>query len=129
MGSFRGRLRLGFGLGPVPNLIRYLIIYFAVGIAYNIHQRSLSKQVQNTGLHNGAPGFKFIKFPSTFKSLSFSNDECLNHEGVAILLTIEFQHRARPKQLREIIMGFRDQDNYVKMLKYVFEACSLLFHL
>ena len=36
-----------------------------------------------------------------------------------IELVIEFQYRARPQKLRDIIMEFKDHDNYVKILKYV----------
>ena len=89
----------------------------SVGVAYDTYQKKLSSTTQKSGLHNGAPGFKFIKFPSVFKTLEFDEEKCLNKEGVEIELQIEFQYRARPQKLRDIIMEFRDHDNYIKMLK------------
>lgn len=88
-----------------------------VGIAYDTYQKTLSSSTQKAGLHNGPPGFKFIKFPSVFKSLEFDNDICLNKEGVEIVLQIEFQYRARPQKLKEIIMKFKNHTNYIKMLE------------
>lgn len=100
-----------------------------VGVAYDTYQKKLSSDTKKAGLHNGAPGFKFIKFPSVFKTLEFDKEECLNREGVDIELQIEFQYRARPQKLRDIIMEFKDHDNYVKMIKFlarasIQDACS-----
>ena len=90
---------------------------FPVGIAYNTYQKTLSSTTQKAGLHNGPPGFEFIKFPSVFKTLEFADDVCLNKEGVEIVLQIEFQYRARPQRLRDIVMEFKDHSGYVKMLR------------
>jgi len=100
-----------------------------VGVAYNIHQKKLSSEVKREGLHAGSPGYKFIIFPSVFQSIVFSELECLNREGIEIKLDVQFQYRARPKNLREIILQFKDKDNYVKLLKSISEsaihdACS-----
>ena len=73
--------------------------------------------MKREGLHAGSPGYKFIIFPSVFQSLSFNELECLNREGIEIELNVQFQYRARPNNLREIILQFKDKDNYVKLLK------------
>ena len=88
-----------------------------VGVAYDTYQKKLSSTTQKAGLHNGPPGFKFIKFPSVFKSLEFDDDVCLNKEGVEIVLNIEFQYRARPQKLKEIVMEFGNHTNYIEILK------------
>lgn len=88
-----------------------------MGVAYNIHEKKLSSEVKREGLHAGSPGYKFIIFPSVFQSISFDELECLNNEGIEIKLNVQFQYRARPKNLREIILQFKDKDEYVKLLK------------
>lgn len=100
-----------------------------VGVAYNIHQKELSSEVKREGLHTGAPGYRFIIFPSVFQSITYSDIECLNKEGIEIELDVQLQYRARPKDLRQIILQFKDKDNYVEVLKVVGEsaihdACS-----
>lgn len=100
-----------------------------VGVAYNIHQKELSSEVKREGLHAGAPGYRFIIFPSVFQSITYSDIECLNKEGIEIELDVQLQYRARPKDLRQIILQFKDKDNYVEVLKVVGEsaihdACS-----
>lgn len=93
-----------------------------VGVAYDTYQKKLSSTTQKAGLHNGPPGFKFIKFPSVFESLEFDDEICLNKEGVEIVLQIEFQYRARPQKLKDIVMAFREHSNYVEMLKFLARA-------
>lgn len=93
-------------------------LFSLVGVAYDTVQRDLSEEVKKSGLHNGPPGFKFIKFPSVFKSKTFNKVKCLNKEGLEIELNVEFQYRARPKDLRKIILQFKDFENYGKVLRY-----------
>ncbi|KAL9982133.1 hypothetical protein ACROYT_G010941 [Oculina patagonica] len=100
-----------------------------VGIAYNIHQKKLSSEVKREGLHAGSPGYHFIIFPSVFQSITFDDLQCLNKDGIEIELDVQFQYRARPKNLREIILQFKDKDDYLKLLKSISEsaihdACS-----
>ncbi|CAH3109179.1 unnamed protein product [Porites lobata] len=100
-----------------------------VGVAYNIHQKELSSEVKREGLHAGAPGYRFIIFPSVFQSITYSDIECLNKEGIEIELDVQLQYRARPKDLRQIILQFKDKEDYLEVLKVVGEsaihdACS-----
>ncbi|CAH3016893.1 unnamed protein product [Porites evermanni] len=100
-----------------------------VGMAYNIHQKELSSEVKREGLHAGAPGYRFIIFPSVFQSITYSDIECLNKEGIEIELDVQLQYRARPNDLRQIILQFKDKEDYLEVLKVVGEsaihdACS-----
>lgn len=88
-----------------------------VGVAYNIHEKKLSTEVKREGLHSGSPGYHFIIFPSVFQSISFDDLECLNKDGIEIELNVQFQYRARPKELRDLILQFKDKDSYLKLLK------------
>lgn len=100
-----------------------------VGIAYNIHEKKLATEVRREGLHSGPPGYHFIIFPSVFQSIGYDDVQCLNKEGLEIELDVQLQYRARPVQLREIILQFKDKDSYVTILTTIGEsaihdACS-----
>ena len=95
----------------------YCFIFPLVGLAYNIHQKTLATTVQREGLHAGAPGYKFIIFKSVFQSIAFPDLRCLNKDGIEIELDVQLQYRARPKNLREIILLFKDNENYLDILK------------
>ena len=88
-----------------------------VGVAYDIHEKKLSTEVKREGLHSGSPGYRFIIFPSVFQSISFEELECVNKDGIEIELNVQFQYRARPKELRDLILQFKDKDRYLKLLK------------
>lgn len=88
-----------------------------MGLAYDIHQKKLASEVKREGLHPGPPGYHFIIFPSVFQSISYEDLMCLNKEGIEIELDVQLQYRARPAQLREIIIQFKDKENYLEILK------------
>jgi len=100
-----------------------------VGLEYDTIWKKLGDQPKNEGLHAGAPGFRFIKFPSVFSSLDYTTT-CLNKDGVSIVLSVSFQYRARPNDLYDIITQFEDHDGYESVLRSagsasIHEACSL----
>lgn len=100
-----------------------------VGIMYDNIAKVLKTEVKTGGLHSGPPGFKFIKFPGTFKTMEFDKLECLNKEGVQIELIVQFQYRAQIKRIRELILNFKDFDGYVKELGFqarasILDSCS-----
>ena len=68
--------------------------------------------MQRGGLHSGSSGYKFIIFPSVFQSIDYKDLECLNQEGVEIKLKVQLQYRAKAKNLREIILQFKDKENW-----------------
>jgi len=100
-----------------------------VGVAYNIHQKTLSSTVKREGLHAGAPGYKFIIFKSVFQTITYPALKCFNKDGVLIELNIKLQYRARPNNIVEIIKQFKDSEDYLDILKSIGEssihdACS-----
>lgn len=100
-----------------------------IGIKYDTVQKKLDDSTEREGLHTGPPGFEFIKFPSVYKSLSFNGLECLNKDGVKIVLDVTYQYKVRSAKLREVILDFRDKDGYTKVLRYagqsaLHESCS-----
>lgn len=99
-----------------------------IGIAYDTINKDLGTETKTEGLHNGPPGFEFIIFPSVYKTLSFSLG-CLNKDGVVIDLDVTYQYKAKAKELRNIILSFKDFDGYKEILTQVgesalHEACS-----
>lgn len=44
-----------------------------IAIPYNTISKKLSRNVQASGLHLNAPGFKYIIFPSVFTSMEFDD--------------------------------------------------------
>ena len=108
------RLVLWIRWNPVIEIYSFLS---SVGVAYNIHQKTLSDTVKREGLHAGAPGYKFIIFKSVFQTMTYPDLECFNKDGVSIELNIKLQYRARPNNLLEIIKQFKDSENYLDILK------------
>eukprot|EP00058_Branchiostoma_floridae_P002740 XP_002588228.1 hypothetical protein BRAFLDRAFT_86671 [Branchiostoma floridae] len=93
-----------------------------IGIAYDTIQKHLGSDVKEEGLHTGPVGYRFIKFPSVFKTLEYTSLTCLNKDGVPIVLDVAFQYLARPSDLNRIVTEFRDHENYVTVLRNVGEA-------
>ena len=44
--------------------------------------------------------------------------QCLNKDGVKIVLDVTYQYKVKASKLREVILDFRDKDGYTKVLKY-----------
>ncbi|XP_052080290.1 uncharacterized protein LOC127718334 [Mytilus californianus] len=100
-----------------------------IGIKYDTILKKLENTTEREGLHTGLPGFKFIKFPSVYTSLTFNHLESLNKDGVKIVLYVSYQYKVRSDKLRDIILEFRDKDGYTKFLRYegesaIHESCS-----
>ena len=92
---------------------------------YNSISRELYPDVKQEGLHNGPPGFSFIVFPSVFRTIQYPNLRCLNKDGVIIELDIAFQYMIVSRDLREIVVQFRDHENFEKVLRSSGKSPSL----
>ena len=46
---------------------------FSVGLKYDTVMYELEETPIFEGLHTGPPGFKFIKFPNIYKTMTFEN--------------------------------------------------------
>ncbi|XP_063411692.1 uncharacterized protein LOC134694593 [Mytilus trossulus] len=100
-----------------------------VGIKYDTFQKDLGTETLREGLHLGPPGYEFIIFPSTYKSLTFDDLECLNKDGVKITLDVTYQYKVKSSKLRAVIMDFRNLDGYTNVLinagrSALHESCS-----
>ncbi|KAK7113613.1 prohibitin-2-like [Littorina saxatilis] len=100
-----------------------------VGIQYDTIQKELGEEVFTEGLHTGPPGYEFLIFPSVYTTLSYSRLSCLNSDGVPIRISVSFQFKAMLKEMKAIILDFKDFDGYKDVLRYsgeavIHEACS-----
>ena len=43
--------------------------------------------------------------------------QCLNKDGVQIKLSISYQYRIRPKDLKSIVLQFKDYDGFQEILR------------
>ncbi|XP_057305170.1 uncharacterized protein LOC130642109 [Hydractinia symbiolongicarpus] len=89
------------------------------GLQYDVHQHKLKSKVYTAGLHAGPPGYKFIKFPRVYRTISFPEVQCLNKDGLTIELSVQFQYLAslKDEDLKGIIMEFKDHDNYKEVVQ------------
>ena len=72
-------------LGKVPST--------EMGVQYNVHKKQLDDATKSGGLFVGPPGFRFIKFPSTFITVDFENRYCMSNDGVLVEFSVTFQVR------------------------------------
>lgn len=101
-----------------------------MALMYNTISRTLYNDVKQEGLHSGPPGFKFIIFPSVFRTITFDDLDCLNKDGVVVELNIAFQYRVNEETLYYTVLQFKDHDTFRKAVEYsaeaaVHETCSL----
>ncbi len=98
-------------------------------MAYDIHQHDLSEEVQGEGLHFETPGYRFVKFPATFTTIVYDDLECLNHDGVAIVLNVSFQYRPLRNSIYGLAIQFRNESAYQVVIEtegrsVVHSACA-----
>ncbi|XP_012944739.1 uncharacterized protein LOC101852805 [Aplysia californica] len=100
-----------------------------VGLQYDTIQKDLEDKVYTEGLHLGPVGFEFIVFPNIYTTMKFTGLECLNSDGVRIELDVTYQYRVQMQHLKEVVLTFKDFDDYETVLRSVgtaslHESCS-----
>ena len=58
---------------------------------------------------------------SILHKILFYFPQCLNKDGVKIVLDVTYQYKVRSSKLKEVILDFRDKDGYTKVLRYAGE--------
>lgn len=89
------------------------------GVEYNIHKKTLADAAKTGGLHLGPPGFKFIKFPSTFITVDLDNSTCVSRDGLQVKVSFTFQYQMPAEWLLSAIIKYR---NFEKWSQVVFSA-------
>jgi len=110
------------------------------GVEYDVNTRTLDSAAKSGGLHPGPPGFKFVKFPSTYVTVdlppSSSEDDdstsetCVSQDGLRIKFQVTFQYQMPAEWLRPAIVKFRSFGNWAVIVSSagnsaVQHACSL----
>ena len=62
-----------------------------MGVQYNIHKKQLDEATKSGGLFLGPPGFRFIKFPSTFITVDVHDRQCVSSDGLLVEFSATFQ--------------------------------------
>jgi len=94
-----------------------------VGLQYDAVQRVLHDKLYYAGLHLGPPGYHFITFPKTYRSLAFNDLKCLNHDGLEIFLDVQFQYLARLNgpDVKRLILQFGDHETFETVVRLAAE--------
>jgi regulator of protease activity HflC (stomatin/prohibitin superfamily) len=82
---------------------------------YDVHSKQIDDDVRTGGLHTGTPGFKFIRFPSTFVTQDLQ-DTCLSLDGLRIGFDATFQFQMPEQWVVPAILKYRDFDTWVKIV-------------
>jgi len=79
-----------------------------VGLEYNRVNKVLDDAAKNGGLHLGPPGFRFIKFPSTFISAELPSGTCVSQDGLRVDFRVSFQYQMPAEWLPFAVIRYRD---------------------
>eukprot|EP00241_Pyramimonas_parkeae_P007118 CAMPEP_0114249436 /NCGR_PEP_ID=MMETSP0058-20121206/14142_1 /TAXON_ID=36894 /ORGANISM="Pyramimonas parkeae, CCMP726" /LENGTH=316 /DNA_ID=CAMNT_0001362983 /DNA_START=240 /DNA_END=1193 /DNA_ORIENTATION=+ len=94
------------------------------GVAYDVRAKILSSKVEEEGLHAGPPGFKYIKFSSTFSTVYIPKDlgpeemyNCVSGDGLIVDLEVTFQYLPDLTQLVQLTKLYRNEDRYRRVVR------------
>ena len=87
------------------------------GLEYNVHKKMLAEYAQSGGLHSGTPGFRFVKFPSTFVTVDLPDSICVSRDGLQVQISITFQYQLPKAWVRETTFKYRDFDKWATMVE------------
>lgn len=96
-----------------------------MGVQYNIHKKQLEDATKSGGLFVGPPGFRFIKFPSTFITVDLRDRTCVSNDGLLVTFTVTFQYQMAVANVYPVIIKYR---NYEKWASIVEEAGLSAIH-
>eukprot|EP00980_Cylindrotheca_fusiformis_P009691 scaffold2141_cov120-Cylindrotheca_fusiformis.AAC.26 len=95
------------------------------GIQYNIHKKELDDAAKTGGLFPGPPGYRFIKFPSTFITVDPDDRTCVSYDGLLVTFSVTFQYQMTEPNLLPAVQKYRD---YHKWATTVEEAGLSAIH-
>jgi len=86
------------------------------GLEYTRFSKHLDELAKTGGLHAGPPGFRFIKFPSTFITADLS-DTCVSQDGLRVQFKVAFQYQISAEMLLPAILKYRDYQGWVQIVE------------
>jgi regulator of protease activity HflC (stomatin/prohibitin superfamily) len=98
------------------------------GVEYNTHSKQLEDASKSGGLFTGPPGFKFIKFPSTFITVD-QQATCVSKDGLRVDFQLSFQYQLVKEYIINAILKYRNFDKWATLVEAagssaVQHACS-----
>lgn len=87
------------------------------GVQYDIHAKQLDDAAKSGGLFIGPPGFRFIKFPSTFISAEFNDRTCVSQDGLRVDFTVTFQYRIMEQDVPKAIKLYRNFNGWATVVE------------
>jgi regulator of protease activity HflC (stomatin/prohibitin superfamily) len=116
--------RMAWGLG-ITILLLSIITLLSVslkklgdtqyGLEYNVHKKTLDDAAKTGGLHLGPPGYKFIKFPSTFITVDV-DDTCVSRDGLRVKVSVGFQYQMPYEWLVPAVIKFRNYEKWSQVV-------------
>ena len=78
------------------------------GLLYTRWSKNLDDDAQSGGLFAGPPGFRFIKFPSTFVTVDIDNRYCVSQDGLIVAFSVTFQYQMIAENMFPVVDRYRD---------------------
>lgn len=88
-----------------------------MGVQYNIHKKQLEDATKSGGLFIGPPGFRFIKFPSTFITVDLNDRTCVSNDGLLVSFSITFQYQMTAANVLPAIKKYRDYHKWASTVE------------
>jgi hypothetical protein len=92
-----------------------------MGVRYDTHKKQLDDASASGGLFIGPPGFRFIKFPSTFITVEVTDQTCVSNDGLLVIFSVTYQVRRyhfKPHDQLSLILRWRSYlSNLYKSIK------------
>jgi len=100
-----------------------------MGVQYNVHKKQLEDATKSGGLFLGPPGFRFIKFPSTFITVDLNDRTCVSNDGLLVRFSVTFQYQMIAANVYSAIVKYRDYHKWASIveqagLSAVHHSCS-----
>lgn len=100
------------------------------GLMYDVNARELESEVREGGLHNGPPGFRFVKFPSTYISTDIPEEEtsdedaaenerngvCVSRDGLRVKIAVSYQYQIEKDSLVTVVKKYRTRSRWSDLI-------------
>jgi len=99
------------------------------GLQYDIHAKELDDAAKSGGLFLGPPGYRFVKFPSTFITVDLDDRICVSYDGLLVSFSVTFQYKMTEYNLVPAIEKYRDFGKWADIveeagLSAIHHSCS-----
>ena len=78
---------------------------------------SCTSPKENGGLFLGPPGFRFIKFPSTYITVDLNDRTCVSLDGLLVVFSATFQYQIREADIVEAITKYRNFEKWADIVE------------